>query len=144
MKSFFDNYLPLLPTAMFGLIAMQVLTSWIFIRFVHYEAQHRVLPRDTYNVEVITLDDYAKLQDHSLENVELSNGTVVTDIQPAFYRTVLPNYKKIEDHYVLVTTLGTSHFYFRWLTDYIPLALFALFGLFCSVLLSRRQTAKDI
>ena len=144
MKSFFDKYLPYLPPVTFGLIAMQLLISWVFVRFVHYESQYRTLPLDTYIVEVITLDDYAKLQDRSLEEVELSNGTKIMDRQPVWYRTILPNYKKVDDHYVSVTTLGTSHYYFRWVTDFLPLALLAIFGLFCTYLLWRRQAAKGI
>lgn len=144
MKSFFDKYLPYLPPVTFGLIAMQLLISWVFVRFVHYESQYRTLPLDTYIVEVITLDDYAKLQDRSLEEVELSNGTKIMDRQPVWYRTILPNYKKVDDHYVLVTTLGTSHYYFRWVTDFLPLALLAVTGLFCTYLLWRRQAAKGI
>lgn len=144
MKSIFDKYLPYLPLITFAMLAMQLLTTWVFVRFVHYESQYRTLPIDSYSVEVITLDDYAKLQDSSLEVVELSNGTKIMDRQPVWYRTILPNYKKVDDHYVHVTTLGTAHYYFRWVTDALPLASLAVFGLFCTYLNLRRRTAKDI
>jgi hypothetical protein len=144
MKSIFEKYLPNLPHTIFIMLAIQLLITWFFVRFVHYESQYRTLPIDSYNVEVITLDDYAKLQDPSLEIIELSNGTKIMDRQPGFYKNTLPNYKKVDDHYVHVTTLGTAHYYFRWVTDAWPLALWVVFGLICTHLDLRRRTAKDI
>ena len=142
MKSYFNNLLPVLPTTVLIAIVIQVFFSWVFVRFVLYESQYRLLPKDIYQIEIITLDDYAKLQDRSLEEVKLSNGTMVANRQPAYYQAVLPNYKKVDDHYVLVTTLGTSFYYDRWLMDCVPLGIMALFGLFCQVLLSRRRAKK--
>jgi len=143
MNAIFDKYLRFLPLITFVMIAFQLLFTWIFVRFVHYDAQYRTLPIDSYEAEVITLDDYAKLQDPSLKEVELSNGTRILDRQPAWYRIVLPNYKKVDDHYVHVTTLGTAHYYRRWITDASPLVFLTACGLLFAQLDLRRRTARN-
>jgi hypothetical protein len=144
MISIFEKNLPFMPFGIFMMMAVQLLITWVFVRFVHYESQNHTLPIDSYSVEVITLDDYAKLQDPSLEVVELSNGTKIMDRQPAWYRIILPNYNKVGDHYVHVTTLGTAHYYFRWVTDALPLVFLTVFGLFCTRMDLRRRTAENI
>ena len=130
MLSRLQNYLPILPFMAFLLMALQLLTTWVFVRFVHYESQYSTLPAESYRVDLITSEDYAKLQDRSLEIVELSNGTKIADRQPIWFERVLPNYKKVDDLYVHVTTVGTAHYYNRWLADILPLAFLTVCGLF--------------
>jgi len=85
MKSIVDKYLPSLPFSIFLMMAAQLLATWVFVRFVHYESQYQTLPVDSYSVEVIMLDDYVKLQDPSLKEVELSNGTRIMGRRPVFF-----------------------------------------------------------
>lgn len=142
MKPIIERYLPVFPFIIFLMMTIQVLTSWCFVGWVHYDSQNRVLPKDSYRANVITAEDYAKLQDRSVDRVKLSDGSSVTDRQPVYYETVLPNYKKVGDHYLLVTTVGTAHYYRRWITDTIPLLLLAVCGIFITGRAVRRLTAE--
>jgi hypothetical protein len=142
MKAIFDRYLPIMPFATFVVMSGQLLSTWVFVGWVHYGSQYRTLPKDSYLAELVTAEDYAKLQDHSLQEVRLSNGSTMTDRQPVFYERVLPNYKKVGDHYLLVTTIGTAHYYLRWIQDAFPLMLLAVWGLFITGWDLRRRFAK--
>ena len=64
------------------------------------------------------------------------------DRQPIWYRRVLPNYKKVGDHYIHVTTLGTAHYYRRWIEDTVPLMFWTICGLFVTQWDLRRRLAK--
>jgi len=143
MKSFFAKALPNLPLLTFFMMAFWLLSTWVFVRLVHYEAQIRILPADAYQVELITTADYTRLQDPSLKEVELSNGTTLLDRQPVWYERALPNYKPVGDHYVLVTTLGTAHYYYRWITDALPLMMLTAFGLFVTYWDLRRRASAN-
>lgn len=125
---------------LFVAITVQILISWFFVRFVHYDAQHKYLEPHTFMVQIISSEDLAMLSDKSLESVTLSDGTTFTDRQPAFYHQTLPSYKQVGDQYVRVTTIGTSHLYFRWLSDVLPLLLLALVGIVLATINARRQT----
>lgn len=142
MKSVLTRLLPHLPFITFAVLATHLFATWIFVRFVHYDSQYRTLPIDSYSIEVIDVDDYAKLQDPSREEIKLSNGTTISDRQPAWFGTILPNYKRVGEHYVHVTTLGTAHYYSRWIIDTLPLATMVAFGLVCSYLDLRRRSAS--
>ena len=123
-----------------------LLQTWVYVRFVHYESQYRVLPVESYQAELITAGDYAKLQDRSLNEVELSNGIKLSDRQPVWFEVILPNYKKVDEHgehYVLVTTLGTAHYYYRWISDAFPLMMFIGIGLFFSYWDLRQRGLAD-
>ncbi len=126
----------------FAMMAIQVLVTWCFVGFVHYDSQYRTLPKHSYLAELITAADYAKLQDRSLQEVELSDGTRIVDRQPVWYEVVLPNYKKVGDHYVRVTTVGTAHYYRRWIENTLPLMLLAVWGVFITQWNLRREYAK--
>jgi hypothetical protein len=142
MKAIIERYLPILPFITFAMMAIQVLVTWGFVGWVHYDSQYRTLPKDSYLAELVTAEDYAKLQTHSLQVVKLSNGSTITDRQPVWYETVLPNYRKVGDHYVLVTTVGTAHYYPRWIEDTFPLMLLTVWGLFITQWDLRRRYAK--
>ena len=73
MKVVIERHLPILPFITFALMAIQMLVTWCFVGVVHYDSQYRTLPKDSYLAELITAEDYAKLQDHSLQEVKLSN-----------------------------------------------------------------------
>jgi hypothetical protein len=142
MKAIIERYLPILPFITFAMMAIQVLVTWGFVGWVHYDSQYRTLPKDSYLAELVTAEDYAKLQTHSFQEVKLSNGSTITDRQPVWYETVLPNYRKVGDHYVLVTTVGTAHYYPRWIEDTFPLMLLTVWGLFITQWDLRRRYAK--
>lgn len=82
---------------------------------------------------MMTAEDYAKLQDRSLDKVALSNGTTIGDRQPIWYDQVLPNHEKVGDRCVLVTTVGTAHYCGRWMGTAMPLMVLAVVGLFFTV-----------
>jgi hypothetical protein len=132
MLSLLQKYLPVLPIIAFAMMAVQLLLGWIFIRFIHYDSQYRTLPVESYQAELITAEDYAKLRDPSLEIVQLSNGRRITDRQPVFYERVLPNYKQVDGLYLHVTTVGTAHYYDRWIGDVLPLMMLTACGLFAT------------
>ncbi len=142
MKKLFERYLPILPFITFILLAIQVLVTWCFVGLVHYDSQNRILPKETYRAELVTAEDYAKLQDRSLQEVKLSNGSRVLDRQPVWYKRALPNYKKVGDHYLLVRTVGTAHYYRRWIEDTVPLMLLIAWGVFITRWDLRRRFAK--
>ena len=121
MRAIIERYLPILPCLTFVVMTSQLLVTWGFVGWVHYDSQYLTLPKDSYLAELVTAEDYAKLQDRSLREVKLSNGSTITDRQPIWYDTILPNYRKVGDHYLLVTTVGTAHYYPRWIQDAIPL-----------------------
>jgi hypothetical protein len=132
MKAILLRYLSILPLIAFLMIAMQLSITWVFVRFVHYHSQYQTLPAASYQVELITAEDYARLQDPTLNEVKLSNGATIIDRQPSWYEIVLPNYKKLGDGYIRVTTLGTAHYYYRWMTDALPILGLTAWGLFVS------------
>ncbi len=142
MKAVIERHLPLLSFITCAMMVIQLLVTWCFVGFVHYDSQYRTLPKHSYLAELITAEDYAKLQDRSLQEVELSNGTRIVDRQPIWYEVVLPNYKQVGDHYVHVTTVGTAHYCRRWIEDTLPLMLLAVSGAFLTQWNLRRQYAK--
>ncbi len=142
MKATIERYLPVVPFLLFFMITFQVLNSWFFVGWFHYDSQNRLLPKDSYRASVITAEDYAKLQDRSVYRVNLSDGSSVTDRQPVYYESTLPNYKKVGDHYLLVTTVGTAHYCRLWIYNTTPLLLWAILGIFITQRALRRQAAE--
>ena len=142
MKPIIERYLPVFPFLLFFMITIQLLNSCFYVGWFHYDSQNRVLPKDSYRASVITAEDYAKLHDRSLHLVKLSNGTGVTDRQPVYYETILPSYKKVGDHYLLVRTVGTAHYARLWIYEMGPLLLWAILGLFITARALRRLAAE--
>lgn len=143
MKTLFATRMPMILWGVFVVLAFQMLSSWVFVRFVHYEAQYRLLEPETYLAKIITPEDYALLQDRTKEAVTLSDGSTHSDRQPAFYETTIPNYKRVGDHYLLVRTVGTSHYYYRWISDMVPVMIPTFFGLIAATIHVRRQQKTD-
>ena len=131
--------MPLVIWVLFVWLTFQLISSWVFVRFVHYKAQYRILEPETYLVQLITPDDYALLQDQTKESVTLSDGSTYSDRQSSFYRYVIGNYKRVGDHYFLVKTVGTSHYYHRWISDMVPLMIPTVLGLIAATIHRRRQ-----
>ena len=132
MKKLFQNQRPInLLTVLLIMICFQFFFAWVFVGFLHYKSQNRVLPASTFTVEVVTAEDLQLLADRSQYSVTLSNGTTIADRQPSFYEHSLPNYVEANggEHYVQVTALGTSPFYARWFSDFLPLFVMSLIAL---------------
>jgi hypothetical protein len=142
MKANIERYLPGVPFIIFLMMTFQLLNSCFYVGWFHYDSQNRLLPKDSYRANVITAEDYAKLQDRSVDRVNLSNGSSVTDRQPCYYESTLPNYKKVGDHYLLVTTVGTAHYARLWIYEMGPLLLLAILGLFITARALRRLAAE--
>ena len=142
MRQSFLKNLPRSVWSVFLLLVILQVVNFVVVRFVHYTSQYRNLEPHTYQVQVITPEDYAKLGDKSLESVSLSDGSTISDRQPVFYERSLPNYKRVNDHYVLVTTIGTSHYFFRWFSDMFPIMFFTVIGLVLATLHLRHQTLE--
>lgn len=146
MKAYLQRALPNLTFIIFiifVMMALQLFWSWMFVRFVHYHSQIQTLPAGSYSIELITAEDYAKLNDPSLETVTLSNGTTISDRQSSWYKVILPNYKPVGDQYALVTTRGTAHYYRRWIIDAMPLMMLTAFGLLVTIWELRRRHAAE-
>lgn len=139
MRDLFSRRLPTVLFGIFFILTSQILISWVFVRFLHYEGQYRHLLPETYQAKIITQEDYALLQDQTKESVTLSDGSTLTDRQPSFYQNTIPSYKQVGDHYLLVTTLGTSHYYYRWISDMFPLMIFSFFGLIAARIHARQH-----
>ena len=140
MKDLLTKRMAMVLWVVFVWLTFQMLSSWVFVRFVHYDSQHRVMEPDMYHATIITPEDYALLQDSTKESVTLSDGSTHIDRQPSFYQHVVPNYKQIGEHYLLVTTTGTSHYYDRWISDMAPLMIPIVLGVIAATLHYRRQT----
>lgn len=140
MKDILTKRMPFVLWMLFVLLTAQMLCSWVFVRFVHYDAQYRALEPDTYQAKIITPEDYALLQDSTKESVTLSDGSTYSDRQASFYEHIIPSYKQIGDHYLLVTTIGTSHYYYRWISDMVPLMISSVLGVIAATVHCRRQT----
>ena len=124
----------LAPAAFFLMAILQFFTQWAFMRFFLYHHQYQILPADSYIAQIYTADDYRKLADRKLDTVLLSNGSELAGRTEAWYDTVLPQIKRLDDdHYVQVTTLGTAHYLRNWLNATMPISMLCMAGLAASV-----------
>ncbi|MBN1983592.1 MAG: hypothetical protein JW795_18800 [Chitinivibrionales bacterium] len=111
-----------------------IIGETIFMRFVHYDSQYRLLNPEHYNAEVITQEDYKQLSNPENRTVALSNGSTLTKSE-IWDSHVLPNYKSVnnDSQYVLVTLRGTAPFMSQWYSGVMPIViggvLLALLGL---------------
>ena len=120
-----------------------IVVNTVFMRFLHYDSQYRVLNPAHYNVDVITQDDYQKLTDSEGQSISLSNGKIVSGRTEAWYSDVLPKYKPVNDSssYVLVTVRGTAPFIHHWYSGVLPILIVCLLAL-AYVLRANKQTQK--
>jgi hypothetical protein len=130
----FRDLLVFAPTAFLLMAVMQFFTQWAFMRFLLYHQQYQILPADSYICQIYTGEDYRKLADRNLDTVFLSDGSQLRDRTEAWYNSVLPQIKRLDnDHYVEVTTLGTAHYLRNWLNAAMPMAMLCMLGLAASV-----------
>ena len=114
-----------------AIAVMWIVSSTVFMRFVHYDSQYRLLNPEHYNVEVITEEDHNKLSNPENRTVTLSNGTTLTK-GDVWDSRVLKNYKSVNNgsQYVLVTVRGTAPFMDKWYGSITPIFTLCIIGLF--------------
>ncbi len=127
--------------SLFVICLINIFTSWIFVRFLHYHSQYRILNPNDYNVQILTEDDYRKLSEPSNQEVTLSDGTLVSGRTEIWYSKVLPNYKVVKEsgQYVLVTIKGTAPFVQYWEMTVIPLATILILALVFNLAVYRHK-----
>lgn len=127
-----------------ALTAMWIISNTVFMRFVHYDSQYRLLNPEHYNVEVITEEDHKQLSNPENRTVTLSSGTTLTKAE-IWDSHVLPNYKSVNNgsQYVLVTLRGTAPFMRRWYSGVVTIFIICIIGLFWGIK-QRRQMQKEL
>jgi hypothetical protein len=135
-----DRLVLLLPVLIFWMLLVDIIGTWAFMRFVHYDAQNSNLAPEFYNVELLTERDFKSLSDPQQEQVTLSDGTTHRKA-PLWYERTLPNYKRSTDgkHYILVTTKGTSYLLPTMQPHLIKFGIWAALGLAVCVWNERRR-----
>jgi len=132
--------------AIFATLLCHIVILGAFARFVHKQAQHRILMPEHYDVQVVTADDYRRLADPAVRKLTLEDGSTIEKAR-VWDDVVLPGYKPTRDggHYVLVTTLGTAHLLGYLEPPLLLLGIFAACGVIASgwnaKLLAREATA---
>lgn len=116
-----------LPWAIFLVIVL--MTGWdaVFMRFIHYHAQNRVLRPDDYDIQVVTAEDYRSLSDSSETSVHLSDGTVLTKAV-AWDSTMFKPVRGGALH-AKVTTKGTAHIFNQVLPKTILVLVLGIVGM---------------
>jgi len=123
-----------------AVVLVSIISRTVFMRFVHYDSQYRLLNPKHYNVQVITEEDHKQLSNPENRTVTLSSGTVMTK-GDRWDPHVLPNYKSVnnDSQYVLVTLRGTAPFMDQWYGDIIPIITICIMGLFWGLRRKRLQ-----
>lgn len=127
-------------------IIICVVSETVFMQFVHYDSQYRLLDPKHYNVKVVSQEDYTRLSNPKNRTVKLSNGTSMTKGE-IWDSRVLPKYKSVNDgeQYVLVTLRGTAPFvYYQWYPSVVPIVVICVFGLFFGIRRKRGKEQQDI
>lgn len=118
----------------FAVLVMDIAVRWAFIRFVHVDAQNRILAPEHYDLEVVRGEEYRQLSDLANRETALSDGTKILN-RPMWEEVVLRGYKPIsnEKYYVQVTTRGTAHM-ISYIEPYLlSFTLIAVCGLIVSI-----------
>jgi hypothetical protein len=110
------------------LVVINLLSTWIFVQFVHFHAQYTPLTPNDYVFELATKEDLAKLSDPSVTESTLSNGRHFVKA-PGWHELNMPQYYARSSDgqwYVQVTTKGTAHFARRWTENILFVLMAAL------------------
>jgi hypothetical protein len=109
--------LQLLPTVVLVIICLLIAIEWVFVRFVHYQAQRRILDPAHYTADVMPVSAGIQGRAESSE------------------------FRRSEDgqYYVRVATLGTAHHLERTTSDLLPPFALALAGVIAALVAQRRQ-----
>jgi len=130
--------------SIFTMLFLQIVWSWVFLRFVHYQAQYRSLAPGLYDVDVLSVDEFRQLSDPAQREVQLSDGRTVVKA-PIWEKIVLPNYKLTKDgnQYVLVRTHGTAHALSYVEHYFVLFAFFSICGIVAAIW-NLRLVARDL
>ena len=115
-------------------IILWIAINTVFMQFLHYDSQYRLLNPQHYNIDVITQEDYKQLSNPENRSVKLSSGNTVI-MAEGWDSHVLPKYKPVNNgsQYVLVTLRGTAPFMRQWYSGVLPIFVVCIFGLFCGI-----------
>ena len=127
------------PIFLAGFCILLIVINTVFMQFLHYDSQYRLVNPQHYNAEVITQEDYKQLSNPANRSVKLSSGNTLTKTEVWDLR-VLGKYKSVNNgsQYVLVTLRGTAPFIRQWYSGVLPIFVVCIFGLFCAIK-QRRQ-----
>ena len=119
--------------AIFIICCVWILWGWVFVRFIHYRWQNRLVKPDDYTAEVVSQEDYRELSNPENREISLSNGTQMVK-GDKWDSVVLPNYKAIDggSKYILVSLKGTAPFVSDWLMWALPILVLSVTGVFIS------------
>ena len=133
-----------IPLAFFCAFAvMWFIINTVFMRFLHYDSQYRLLNPEHYNVKVITEEDHKQLSNPENRTVTLSSGTTLTKAEK-WDSHVLPNFKSVNNssQYVLVTLRGTAPFMDQWYSGVVPTFIICIIGLVWGIKRKRLKEPK--
>jgi len=127
-----------------GFCILLIAINTVFMQFLHYDSQYRLLNPQHYNAKVITQEDYKQLSNPENRSVKLSSGDTLTKAE-VWDSHVLPKYKPVNNgsQYVLVTLRGTAPFMRQYYSGVLPIFVVCIFGLFCGIK-QHRQTQKEL
>ena len=127
-----------------GFCILWIAIDTVFMQFLHYDSQYRLLNPQHYNVDVITQEDYKQLSNSENRSVKLSSGNTLTKAE-VWDSLVLPKYKSVNNgsQYVLVTLRGTAPFMRRWYSGVVTIFIICIIGLFWGIK-QRRQMQKEL
>lgn len=127
-----------------GFCILWIAINTVFMQFLHYDSQYRLLNPQHYNVEIITQKDYKQLSNPENHSVNLSNGKTKTK-GDKWNSHVLPKYKSANNgsQYVLITVKGTAPFINKWYSGVVPIFVVCIFALFCGIK-GRKQTQHEL
>jgi hypothetical protein len=101
------------------MLLVNVICSWVFVRFIHYHSQYTPVAPDHYVFDLVTKEEFAKMSDPTVTEVALSDGRYFVK-SPGWHGLNMPQYYTASAdgrYYVEVTTKGTAHFAGRWGQD---------------------------
>ncbi len=109
------KFIPINSISLTGFCILLIAINTVFMQFLLYDSQYRLLNPQHYNVDVITQEDYKQLSNPENRSVKLSSGNTLTKAE-VWDSHVLPKYKSVNNgsQYVLVTLRGTAPFVRRW------------------------------
>jgi hypothetical protein len=134
------------PIFLLGFCILCIVINTVFMQFLHYDSQYRLVNPQHYNVDVITQEDYKQLSNPANRSVKLSSGNTLAKAE-AWNTRVLPKYKSVNNgsQYVLVTLRGTAPFMHQWYSGVLPIFIVCSFGLFCAIKQQKqKQMQKEI
>jgi hypothetical protein len=122
------------------IVVLNLISTWIFVHFVHYHAQYTPLSPNDYLFELATKEDMVKLSDPSVKEITLSDGRYFVKA-PGWHQLNMTQYyaPSVDGRwYVRVTTKGTAHFARRWTENILFVLMAALPALVLSIWNLRR------